>query len=465
MLYPIVGAGSSGSHFRDVDGNDYVDISMGFGVDLFGHQPPFLAAALREQLDQGIELGPQSALAGEVAGLVCELTGFDRAAFCNTGTEAVMTALRLVRAVTGRRRVAVFAGSYHGHSDGVLGEPDAGAADGRAQPIAPGVLPGMVEDLIVLDYDDPRSLAVLRARAHELAAVLVEPVQSRHPGLQPGVFLRELRELTRELDVPLIFDEMITGFRLAVGGAQAWFGVQADLATYGKIVGGGLPIGVVAGRRSLMDAMDGGDWHYGDASFPEAETTFFAGTFCKHPLSMAAARAVLRHLADRGREEIERLNRRTAALSGELNDWLTAREAPVRVEHCGSLFRFVFSGNLDLLFYHLIERGVFIWEGRNCFLSTAHTDADVAQVAAAVRSSLEALAEGGFISLRQPARQAGPVLPAGSAAPGGTAAALAVGPDQPGGLARLPDPCRPAAARPPGPPGVAAGGAGGGRAP
>jgi iturin family lipopeptide synthetase A len=405
MLYPIVGAGSAGSRFRDVDGNEYIDISMGFGVNLFGHQPSFVAAALREQLERGIELGPQSLLAGEVAELVCELTGFDRAAFCNTGTEAVMTGLRLARAVTGRRKVAVFAGSYHGHFDGVLGEADEESADGAARPMAPGVLPGMVADLVVLDYGDPLSLAAIRARAGELAAVLVEPVQSRHPGLQPAAFLRDLRELTREMDVPLIFDEMITGFRLAVGGAQEWFGVKADLATYGKIVGGGMPIGVVAGRRSLMDALDGGDWRYGDASYPAVETTFFAGTFGKHPLAMAAARAVLRHLAEHGREEIARLNRRTAAFAGELNDWLEERSAPVRIEHCGSLFRFAFRTNLDLLFYHLLDRGVFIWEGRNCFLSTAHKDEDIAAVGAAVRSSLEEMAQGGIIPPLAPERQ------------------------------------------------------------
>ena len=298
MLYPIVGAGADGARLRDLDGNEYVDITMGFGVHLFGHRPPFVTAAVEEQLRRGIEMGPRPALAGEVAALVCELTGMERATFCNSGTEAVMTALRLARARTGRTKVAIFAGSYHGHSDGTLAR--AQGDGGLSVPLAPGIPPRVAEDVLVLEYGSPRALELLRAHANELAAVLVEPVQSRHPELQPREFLHELRAWTQAAGVVLIFDEMVTGFRVHPGGAQAWFGVAADLATYGKIAGGGLPIGIVAGRASFMDGIDGGLWEYGDASYPRAETTYFGGTFCQHPLAMASARAVLTHLKERG---------------------------------------------------------------------------------------------------------------------------------------------------------------------
>src|SRR5262249_12998256 len=143
---------------------------------------------------------------------------------------------------------------------------------------------------------EPESLEIIRKIEHECACVLVEPVQSRRPDLQPRQYLHDLRMLASELDIALIFDEVITGFRAAPGGAQEVFVVKADLATYGKVLGGGMPIGAVAGTARFLDGIDGGHWSYGDASYPGATTTFFAGTFCKHPLTMAAARAVLKHL-------------------------------------------------------------------------------------------------------------------------------------------------------------------------
>ncbi len=394
MLYPIVGAGGDGSRLHDVDGNEYVDITMGFGVHLFGHRPPFVTAAVEEQLRRGIEMGPRPALAGEVAALVCELTGMERATFCNSGTEAVMTALRLARARTGRTKIAIFAGSYHGHSDGTLARAQ---GDGLSAPLAPGIPPRVAEDVLVLDYGSPRALELLHAHANELAAVLVEPVQSRHPELQPREFLHELRAWTQATGVVLIFDEMVTGFRVHPGGAQAWFGVAADLATYGKIAGGGLPIGIVAGRAPFMDGIDGGLWDYGDASYPRAETTYFGGTFCQHPLAMASARAVLTHLKERGPSLQADLNERTSRLTATLNEHFAREEMPLRVAHFGSLFRFNYTGNMDLLFYHLLTKGVYVWEWRNCFLSTAHTDQDVDHIVRAVAESAAEMRAGGFI--------------------------------------------------------------------
>jgi acyl transferase domain-containing protein len=397
MLYPIVGERSQGSRIWDVDGNEYIDITMGFGVNIFGHQPPFVIAALLDQLKQGIQLGPQSILAGEVAQLICELTKMERVAFCNSGTEAVMTALRLARTVTGRKKIALFAGSYHGHFDGTLGIAQAGNENPNALPIAPGVMPGMVADVLVLDYGKPQSLEVLQAHAHELAAVLVEPVQSRRPDFQPKEFLQQLRKLTQESSIALIFDEMILGFRVHPRGAQAWFGIDADIATYGKILGGGMPIGAIAGNSLYMDGMDGGMWNYGDASYPQVSTTFFAGTFCKHPLAMAAARAVLQEIKMQGSALLEQLNQRTSQLAETLNSYFEQEDVPIRIVHCGSLFRFAFTTNLDLLFYHLLEKGIYIWEGRNCFLSTAHTDADINYLIQAIKDSVTELQKGGFL--------------------------------------------------------------------
>ncbi len=404
MLYPLARARARGSRIVDIDGNEYVDVTMGMGVHLFGHQPDWLQPTIEHQVREGFELGPRSANSGEVAALFCELTGMERAAFTNSGTEACMTAIRLARARTGRSRIAMFAGSYHGHSDGTLAQTREVDGELLSFPVAPGVPPKVAEDVLVLDYGSDRALEVIRRHQSELAAVIVEPIQSRRPDLQPREFLHELRRITAESGIALIFDEMITGFRLHLGGAQAWFGVRADLATYGKVVGGGLPIGVVAGSAEYMDGIDGGMWQYGDASRPERDTTFFGGTFCQHPLAMAAAKTVLTHLKEQGPGLQEGLNARTSRFAARLNDFFTADKVPIRTAHAHSIFRFSFSANADLLFYHLVEKGVYVWEWRNCFLSTAHTDDDLDFVTRAIEESVEELRRGGFL----PDRPSGP---------------------------------------------------------
>lgn len=397
MLYPIVGERAQGSRFWDVDGNEYVDITMGFGVLLFGHDPLFVNEALSKHYKQGLKIGPQSNVAGEVAELICELTGMERVAFCNSGTEAVMTALRLARSATGRTKVALFAGSYHGHFDGVLAIAPKGQTS--AIPLASGVSHNFVKDVLVLDYGDPKSIEILQVHAQELAAVLVEPVQSRRPDLQPKEFLQQLRQLTEVSGIALIFDELLTGFRIHPGGAQAWFGIKADIATYGKLIGGGTPIGVVAGKVRYMNGIDGGLWNYGDASYPEAEKIFFGGTFNKNHTGMVAALAVLQHLKKQGAVLQEKLNQRTSQLAEALNSFFEEEDVPIRIVHFGSLFRFTFSENQDLLFYHMLDKGVYIWEGRTCFLSTAHTDADIDYIIHAVKDSIKELQQGGFLLL------------------------------------------------------------------
>lgn len=405
MCYPLVVERAAGSHVWDVDGNEYVDLTMGFGALLFGHSPSFLIEALQGQLDGGLQLGLQSPLAGKVAALISELTGVERVAFCNSGTEAVMAALRLARTVTGRTGVALFSGSYHGTFDGILVRAGDAAEDGRTRsiPMAPGIPEHMIENVMVLDYGSPESLRILKEHMHELAAVLVEPSQSRQPDVQPKAFLHELRRMTREANTALIFDEVITGFRLHPGGAQALFDVQADLVTYGKAVGAGVPIGLLAGKASYMSTIDGGLWNYGDNSYPQVETTFFAGTYFKHPLVMAAAWAVLNHIKNSGPALQQRLNQRTSELVETLNQFFESEEVPVRVANFGSLFRFVYPRELrfmDLFFYHLLAKGVYICETRTCFLSTAHTDEDIAQAVSAIRESIAEMRAGGFIPER-----------------------------------------------------------------
>ncbi|HEX4368389.1 MAG TPA: aminotransferase class III-fold pyridoxal phosphate-dependent enzyme, partial [Rhodopila sp.] len=273
MIYPIVSVGSEGSHIRDLDGNDYIDLAMGFGVGFFGHRPPFVVEAVRERLDRGFELATQSDLADDTARLVHELTGCERVVFSNTGTEAVMTAFRLARTVTGRRRVVHFKSAFHGFYDGVM----AFGSPAGAMPMVPGIVQSQVDDVLVLEYGSQAALDIIAAEAATLAGVMVEPVQSRNPDLQPREFLHALRQLTEAHGIALIFDELVTGFRIHPGGAQAHFGVTADIVTYGKMIGGGLPVSLIAGKARFIDAIDGGAWRYGDASRPNATMTFFGG--------------------------------------------------------------------------------------------------------------------------------------------------------------------------------------------
>lgn len=401
LIYPLVAESSKGSRFRDIDGNEYIDTAMGYGVCLFGHNPDFVADAIQQQLIKGIELGPQSAIAGEVAQLVRDLTGVERVAFANTGTEAVMVAIRLARAATGRRKIVRFITSFHGSFDGVLAE----VGENGSEPMAPGIPQSMVDDTIVLHYGASDSLTKIAALADDIAAVLVEPVQSRNPGFHPREYLHALRELTQNHGVALIFDEMVTGFRCHPAGAQAYFNVQADLVTYGKIAGGGMPIGIVAGKKIFMDAIDGGTWRFGDTSGPGAETTFFAGTFCKHPLTMAAARAVLTRIKEEGTSLQERITGMAATLVARLNHYFEMDQVPIKMKMFSSMYRFETGASQDLprlslemnLFFRLMQlQGVYVWERRTCFFSAAHSDADVERIFAAVCYAVKQLREGGF---------------------------------------------------------------------
>ncbi|HEU4510905.1 MAG TPA: aminotransferase class III-fold pyridoxal phosphate-dependent enzyme, partial [Pyrinomonadaceae bacterium] len=404
MLYTLVAERASGARVWDIDGNEYVDIAMGYGALLFGHTPPSIQG-LQGHFNEGIQMGLISRSVGEAAELVRDLTGVERVTFCNSGTEAVMIALRLARTVTGRSKVAFFEGSYHGFFDEVLVRPSATLdGDTRMAPIAPGITPSAADNVMVLEYGDPKSLEILSQHAHELAAVLVEPVQSRRPDLQPVEFLRALRKLTRESGTALIFDEVITGFRVHPGGVQALFDIEADLVTYGKGIGAGMPVAVVAGKAAYIDPIDGGQWNYGDKSFPRVERTYVAGTYFMHPVTMSAVCSALTHLKDSGPQLQEQLNARTTEFAETLNSYFTQEEIPIRVVHFGSLFRFVFSEEIklaDLFFYHLLENGVYTWEGRNCFLSTAHTDQDIDRIVTAVKAAASAMRAGGFIPERR----------------------------------------------------------------
>ncbi|WP_019988565.1 type I polyketide synthase [Rudanella lutea] len=397
LVYPIVVNKSGGSRLWDIDGNEYIDALNGFGSNMFGYQPDFMKAILHNQIEAGFEVGPQHQLAGEVCELVRAFTGLDRVALCNTGSEAVLGAVRMARTVTGRNLIVAFSGSYHGINDEVLVR---GTKKGKSFPAASGIMPESVQNMLILEYGTDESLRLIRERAHELAAVLVEPVQSRRPEFVPIQFLKEVRTITAEAGVALIFDEVITGFRMHPGGTQALFGIRADLATYGKVVGGGLPIGVIAGTRTFMDALDGGHWQFGDASVPEVGVTYFAGTFVRHPLALAAAKASLRHMQAVGPALQEALTAKTTRLASALNAFFTQQGLPMYVAHFGSLWKIKWHEDIpygELLFTLMREKGIHVWDGFPCFMTEAHTDAEIDTIVRCFMDSVHELTEATFL--------------------------------------------------------------------
>ncbi len=398
LVYSIVVNKSKGSRLWDLDGNEYIDALNGFGSNLLGYQPEKITEALHRQIDMGYELGPQHDLAGKVCKLICEFTQFERSALCNTGSEAVLGAMRIARTVTGRSTIVAFSGSYHGIVDEVIVR---GTKNLKSFPAAPGIMPEAVQNMLILDYGTEESLRIIRERAQELAAVLVEPVQSRRPEFQPIEFLKALRKITTESGTALIFDEVITGFRMHPGGAQAMFGIQADLGTYGKVVAGGLPIGIIAGKKLFMNALDGGFWEYGNSSVPESGVTYFAGTFVRHPLALATSLASLEYMKSKGPDLQSSINEKTRGLADALNQICIQNGLSIYIAQFGSLWKIKFKEEIpygELLFTLMREKGIHIWDGFPCFLTEAHSAADVKTIIEKFEESVKELLESGFFT-------------------------------------------------------------------
>lgn len=317
---PILARSARGATLTSTAGRTYVDFIMGWGALLWGHQPPAIQRALRAAGQRLVLAGLTHPAEIELARLITQaLPAIEQVRFTVSGTEACMTAIRLARAVTNRPRLLVFAGSYHGHSDVLLAGQTAGIPAALAQHVIP------------VPYNDlAAAQRAVDQHGKELAAILLEPVAANTGVIPPAPgFLPGLRALATRSGALLIFDEVVTGFRLALGGAQAHFGVTADLTVFGKIIGGGLPIGAVGGPRTLMQRLAPlGDVYHG-------------GTFAGHPLSMAAGVAALRPLFTA--PPYARLERRTAQLVAALAAAARSAGVPVQINRAGSMFTVFFS--------------------------------------------------------------------------------------------------------------------------
>ncbi len=401
MIYQIAVERSKGAKFWDVDGNEYVDYRSAFGISLFGHTPDFIQEAISKQLEKGIELGVLTPLAEKVAKLLCEITGCERSTLVNTGSEAISAAIRVARTVTDKDRLIVFSGDYHGIIDEMLVKGINRNGKVVPVPIAPGIPHWAVDQVIVLDYDDPEVLEKIRTHADEVAAVIIEPVQPNNPHVQRGPLFHEIRKLCTKHEMAMIFDEMITGFRVAPGGAQEWFDIEVDIVAYGKILSGGLPMAAVAGKRKFMDAFDGGAWNYGDDSVPEVGVTFFGGTFVKHPLSLASALAALTEIKRLGQPMYDELNAKTARFAERLRTLFLTTKVPLQVLSCASVvtIKLLQENPLGkLFFFYLRMKGVHLMEKAG-LISTAHTQEDLDFTYDTIVETIREMQTAGFFPL------------------------------------------------------------------
>ena len=375
-----------GSHVWDVDGNEYIDLIGSWGPLILGHCCQAVEQAVTAAISKGLSFGAPTAAEVEMAQLVCRMTGLEMVRMVNSGTEAVMSALRLARGATGRGKIIKFAGCYHGHSDAMLVKAGSGALTGGA-PDSAGVPADIAADTLTASYNDLASVeALLLANPGQVAAVIVEPVAANMGVVppQPG-FLQGLRQLCDQHGSLLIFDEVITGFRLAPGGAQEYFGVRADLVTYGKIIGGGMPVGAYGGSRKLMELV------------APLGPVYQAGTLSGNPVAMAAGLAQLRILSSTPGIYAD-LERKGAALEAGLKQALAGM--PAQVNRVGSLLTVFFTSQAvtgydqarssDLALYSrwyrgLLAQGIYTAPSQfeAMFLNHAHTDKDIQRILAA----------------------------------------------------------------------------------
>ena len=372
-----------GSRVWDVDGKEYIDLIGSWGPLILGHCNEAVERAVSEAIRKGLSFGAPTEAEVDMARLVCEMTGTQMVRMVNSGTEAVMSALRLARGATGRSKIIKFAGCYHGHTDAMLVKAGSGALTGGA-PDSAGVPAEIAGDTLTANYNDLSSVAaLLKANPGQVAAVIVEPVAANMGVVppQPG-FLQGLRRLCDESGALLVFDEVITGFRLAPGGAQEYYDVRADLVTYGKIIGGGMPVGAYGGSRKLMEQV------------APLGPVYQAGTLSGNPVAMAAGLAQLRILKSTP-EIYTNLERRGAMLEKGMREALAG--IPAQVNRVGSLLTVFFtdkpvtgydaarSSDLGVFrrwYLGLLEQGIYAAPSQYeaMFLCNAHTDDDIAKV-------------------------------------------------------------------------------------
>lgn len=390
---PIFAKRGQGAYLYDIEGRRYVDCLMSWGALILGHGAPEVTASVRDAIGRGAGYGLCTRVEAELGKAISEaVPGVEQLRLVNSGTEALMSAVRLARAHTGRDKIIVFAGGYHGHADSFLANAGSGLAT-FGIPRSAGIPDALADLTLVARYNDPASVeALLDEHRGEVACVVAEPVAGNMGVVPPrDDFLQELRRLCDSSGALLVLDEVITGFRVGPGGAQGLFGVRADISTFGKIVGGGLPVGAFGGRRDIMERLA----PLGDV--------YQAGTLSGNPVVASAGLAVLRRL--RQDPPYERLEGLAARLASGLRRTAQRNRVPLQLNRCGSMFTAFFAykpvrdyqtaraadGELYARFFRgMLQRGVLLPPSpfESAFLSTAHTEEDIARTVEAAEKVL-----------------------------------------------------------------------------
>jgi glutamate-1-semialdehyde 2,1-aminomutase len=396
---PVFIARGEGPYLHDVDGNRYLDYVGSWGPLILGHAHPRVVAAVEEAVRRGASFGAPTERETELAELiVAAVPSIEMVRMVSSGTEASMSAIRLARGFTGRDVIVKFAGCYHGHVDSLLVQAGSSATT-LGVPNSPGVPRGCTADTLALRYNDVAGLAeAFAAHGDRIAGVILEPVVGNMGLVVPDAeFLRALRHLTEQHGALLIYDEVMTGFRLAFGGAQELFGQRPDLTVLGKVVGGGLPVGAYGGRADVMKQV------------MPAGPVFQAGTLSGNPLAMAAGLATLQELRDR--PPYARLEQLGRMLAEGLDRAATEAGVPHQVQCVGSMWTFFFNaepvrdydtarrsdtGRFARFFWAMLDRGVYLpcSQFEAAFVSAAHTEQHVADTLAAGRAALAAATAG-----------------------------------------------------------------------
>lgn len=386
-----------GSKFWDVDGNEYIDYIGSWGPHLFGHNPSFIIAALNVTIKNGTSFGAPTEHEVKMAELITELVpSIEMVRMVNSGTEATMSAIRVARGYTGREKFIKFEGCYHGHADYFLIKAGSGALT-LGVPTSPGVTKGNAADTLLADYNDIESIKnLVSSNKNEIAAIIIEPIAGNMGVVKAkDDFIKELRSICDDEKIVLIFDEVMTGFRVATGGAQEVLGIKPDLSTFGKIIGGGLPVGAFGGKQEIMEKI------------APSGPVYQAGTLSGNPLAMATGYAALKHIKDNSGIYKE-LEEKSSFLENGFKENLNSVGKNYSMNRVGSMmcmffteeivddFKSAFKSDTALYgkyFHEMLKRGIYLAPAQfeALFVSTAHTKEDLEKTIKAHKEALSVI--------------------------------------------------------------------------
>lgn len=371
-----------GCYIEDSVGNKYIDTTVGNGTHILGHASLIVNDAISEQINNGILYTTPNNTAYDVAELISyAYSTLESVIFCNSGSEATMRAARIARSYTNKDKIAIFSGAWHGGNELFMYDHDYSSNDLTTRHKSSGIPDSFLRNVIVLPYNDEKAFDIINDNKDELAMVIVEPSQGSNPRDDMGDYLRKLRKATQENEVLLCFDEIITGFRVSYGGCQEYYNIDADIVTFGKTVGGGLPIGVLAGKREIFKIISGGD------NLP----VFMGGTFSANPLVMRVSKALLSYLYSNQSYVYKDLKKKGGHLKDKFNNHCKTNDIDAQMMGIGSMLRVMHSrqfiksrrerdrletdaARIDGFYQNLLGDGVFVNSNKIMFISLSHTD-------------------------------------------------------------------------------------------